>query len=41
MSDVVYQELMLNPIILLHIYSWKVLKLNDFSDVFLQDGGTP
>ena len=39
MSDVVYQELMLNPIILLHIYSWKTLKLSDF--VFLQGGGPP
>ena len=39
MGDVVYQEYMLSPIILLHIYSWKVLKLSVF--MFLQGGGTP
>ena len=39
MGDVVYQENMFVPIILLHIYSWKVLKLSDF--MFLQGGGTP
>ena len=30
MGDVVYQEYMLSPIILLHIYSWKILKLDDY-----------
>ena len=30
MGDVVYQENMFVPIILLHIYSWKILKLSDF-----------
>ena len=39
MGDVVYQEKMLSPIILLHIYSYKTLKLSDF--MFLQGGGTP
>ena len=39
MGDVVYQEYMLSPIILLHIYTWKILKLSDF--VCLQGGGTP
>ena len=39
MHDVVYQENMLCPIILGHIYSWKIVKLSDF--MFLQGGGTP
>ena len=39
MGDVIYQENMFVPIILLHIYSWKILKLSDF--MFLQGGGTP
>ena len=39
MDDVVYQENMLCPIILEHIYSWKIVKLSDF--MFLQGGGTP
>ena len=39
MGDVVCQEYMLSPIILLHIYSWKVLKVSDF--MFLEGGGTP
>ena len=40
MGDVVYQELMLSPIILLHIYiAGKSFKLSDF--MFLQGGGTP
>ena len=30
MDDVVYQENMLCPIILEHIYSWKIVKLSDF-----------
>ena len=30
MGDVVYQENMFVPIILLHIYSWKIIKLSDF-----------
>ena len=30
MGDVVYQENMFVPIILLHIYGWKILKLSDF-----------
>ena len=30
MGDVVYKEYMLSPIILLHIYGWKILKLSDF-----------
>ena len=38
MGDVVYQEYVLNPIILLHLYSWKIHKLSDF--IFLQGGGT-
>ena len=38
MDDVVCQENMLCPIILLQIYSWKILKLSDF--MFLQGGGT-
>ena len=36
---VVYQENMLCPIIYLHIYSWKILKLSVF--MFLLGGGTP
>ena len=39
MDDVVYQENMLCPIILGHIYSWKIVKLSDF--MFLQGRGTP
>ena len=39
MGDVVYQENMLCPIIYLHIYSWKILKLSVF--MFLLGGGTP
>ena len=39
MGDVVYQEYMLSPIILLHIYSWKILIMRDF--MILQGGGTP
>ena len=38
-DDVVYQENMLCPIILGHIYSWKIVKLSDF--MFLQGKGTP
>ena len=38
-DDVVYQENMLCPIILGHIYSWKIVKLSAF--MFLQGGGTP
>ena len=38
MGDVVYQEYMLSPIILLHIYL-EILKLSDF--MFLQGGRTP
>ena len=38
-DDVVYQENMLCPIILGHIYSWKIVKLSDF--MFLQGRGTP
>ena len=38
MDDVVCQEKILCPIILLHICSWKILKLSDF--MFLQGGGT-
>ena len=30
MDDVVYQENMLCPTILGHIYSWKIEKLSDF-----------
>ena len=37
--DVVHQENMLCPIILGHIYSWKILKLSDF--MVSQGGGTP
>ena len=37
MGDVVYQEYMLSPIFLLHIYL-EILKLSDF--MFLQGGGT-
>ena len=49
MDDVVYQENMLCPIILGHIYSWKILKLREFmllqgegtlQFVILQGGGT-
>ena len=39
MDDVVYQENRLCLIILVHIYSWKIVKMSDF--VFLLDGGTP
>ena len=39
MGDVVYQENMFAAIILLHIYSWKILIMRDF--MFLQGGGTP
>ena len=39
MDDVVYQENRLCPVILGHIYSWKILKLSDF--MVLQGGGTP
>ena len=39
MDDVVYQENRLCPIILGHIYSWKILKLSEF--MFAQGGGTP
>ena len=39
MGELVYQENVFVPIILLHIYSWKILKLSDF--MFLQGGGTP
>ena len=39
MGDVVYQENMFVAIILLHIYSWKILMMSDF--MFLQGGGTP
>ena len=39
MGDVVCQENMFVPIILLHIYSWKILIMRDF--MFLQGGGTP
>ena len=39
MNDVVYQENRLCPIILGHIYLWKIVKLSDF--MFLQGRGTP
>ena len=39
MGDVVYHKNMLVPIILLHMYSWKTLKLDNF--MFLHGGGTP
>ena len=39
MDDVVYQENRLCPIILEHIYSWKILTSRDF--MLLQGGGTP
>ena len=39
MDDVVYQENRLCPIILGHIYIWKIIKLSDF--MFLQGGETP
>ena len=39
MNDVVYQENRLGPIILGHIYIWKIVKLSDF--ISLQGGGTP
>ena len=39
MDDGVYQENMLCPITLGHIYSWKILKMSDF--IFSQGGGTP
>ena len=39
MDDVVYQENRLCPIILGHIYSWKMLKISNF--MFSQGGGTP
>ena len=38
MDDVAYQENRLYPIILVHIYSWTILKMSDF--MFLQGGGT-
>ena len=38
MGDVIYHENMFVPIIVLHIYSWKIIKLSDF--MFLQGGGT-
>ena len=38
MHDVVYPENMLCPIILGHIYIWKIVKLSNF--MFLQGGGT-
>ena len=38
MNDVVHQENRLCPIILGHIYIWKIVKLSDF--MFLQGGGT-
>ena len=38
-DDVVYQENRLCPIILGHIYSWRILKLRDFMSS--QGGGTP
>ena len=38
MGDVVYQENMIVPIILLHTYSWKILIMSDF--MFRQGGGT-
>ena len=39
MGDVVYQENMLCPIIYLHIYNWKILKMSDF--MLFQGEGTP
>ena len=39
MDDVVYQKNRLCPIILGHIYSWKILKLSKF--MFAEGGGTP
>ena len=39
MDNVVYQENILCPIILGHIYSWKILKMSDF--MFSQGEGTP
>ena len=39
MDDMIYQEYRLCPIILGHICSWKILKLNDF--IVSQGGGTP
>ena len=39
MHEVVYQENRLCPMILGHIYRWKILKLSDF--MFLQGRGTP
>ena len=39
MGDVVYQENMFVPIILLDIYSWKTLKLSNF--MLFQGEGTP
>ena len=39
MDDVVYEENMLCPSILDHIYSWKILKLSHF--MLSQGGGTP
>ena len=39
MDDVVYQENRLCPIILGHIYSWKILTMSDF--MVLQAGGIP
>ena len=39
MDDVAYQENRLYPMILVHICSWKIVKMSDF--MFLQGGGTP
>ena len=39
MDDVVHQENRLCPIILGHIYSWKILKLSEF--LFSHGGGIP
>ena len=39
MDDVVYQENRLCPIILGHMYNWKILQLSDF--MVSQVGGTP
>ena len=38
-DDVVYQENRLCPIILGHIYSWRIFQLRDFMSS--QGGGTP
>ena len=39
MDDVAYQENRLYPMILVHICSWKIVKMSDF--MFLQGRGTP